>query len=399
MDKPSMKENISKLPQGFTSSGISAGLKKSGKRDLGLIHSNKPCSYAGVFTKNSIKAHCIIDNLEILNNERFSENIQAIIVNSGNANACTGKEGKEALNHIQKKAAEILGLEDPKQVLTASTGCIGIPLNHNSICNKLSTAKEQLDENYTNFSEAILTTDTKTKFASFKVGKFSIVGIAKGSGMIHPNMATMLAFILTDAPLNSIELKEILHKANQCSFNQISVDGDTSTNDMVLALANGNKQEEVDIEKIQEGFNEICTSLAKQIVADGEGATKSFEVSVKGSYPQEELRKIAKGIAASSLVKSAIFGNDPNWGRVLAAAGQYAEINIETCTLKVEGITVLEMGKPTIFDRQNLVKIMKTAKFLNLTLELNASDKGEEGSAWGCDLTYDYVKINAEYTT
>jgi glutamate N-acetyltransferase / amino-acid N-acetyltransferase len=377
------------LPKGFFFSGLACGLKSSRKKDLGLIYSQFPCNYAGVFTQNSVQAHCVADNKKALNN-----NIQAILVNSGNANACTGNIGMRALNEVKDNTSQILQI-DSSAVLTASTGVIGIPLPVSNILQTLPKLIQSLDSNIQDFSEAILTTDLKTKVSSLKLNNGQIIGIAKGSGMIHPNMATMLAFILTDFQIEQAELQKALNEANAKSFNQISVDGDTSTNDMVLVLANGASGQKVDTCEFQKALTQICISLAKQIVLDGEGATKIFEVKVIGS---PEAAKIAKGIASSSLVKSAIFGADPNWGRILASAGQYGALNINEVTLKLLDQVLFAKGQVQQFDKKKLAQSIKEQKEINIELKLS-EEITDEALAWGCDLTYDYVRINAEYTT
>ncbi len=385
------------LPKGFKSSGIACGLKKSANKDLAVIYSEYDCNCSAVFTTNTVKAQCVLDNQNILNN---NSKIRLIIANSGNANACVGEAAIQAINNIKKSGAELFNIKQ-NEILTASTGIIGVPLNSELIIQGLKILKNQLSQDFKDFSEAILTTDLKTKVFSKKLGKFSqITGITKGSGMIHPNMATMLAFIMTDAKISTDNLKQALKEANEISFNQISVDGDTSTNDMVILLSNGASNEEVNIEEFQAVLNEVCIDLAKKIVIDGEGANKIFEVSVNGAKSLEQAKKISRGIVSSSLVKSAIFGNDPNWGRILAAAGQYGDFNIKETSLKIFDVILLKNGQPVNFNKQELSLKIKENKeiFINLDLALNLENK-HSSIAWGCDLSYDYVRINAEYTT
>lgn len=382
------------LPKGFLYSGLFCGIKQSKKKDLGLLFSEKPCSWAGVFTQNTVKAHCVVDNLKILENTKL---IKCLIVNSGNANACTGEEGWKELVKVKKALSQNLNISE-ETILTASTGIIGHTLPGDLITKALPELKANLDTNPQNFVEAILTTDLTTKTASRQLPGYSIFGTCKGSGMIHPNMATMLAFITTDAKIDSKELQEALKEAVNKSFNQITVDGDTSTNDMVLLLANGESKVEPDREVFQKALNELCQDLAKQIVADGEGANRVFEAKVFGGSSDQECRTIARGIASSMLVKSAIFGADPNWGRIVAAAGQYGQIDAEKVSLKIFDTWLIRSGRVCDFNKNELSSRISASK--EVFIELFISDNlSSEGIAWGCDLSYDYVRINSEYTT
>ena len=384
-------QNLYILPKGFLSNGLFCGLKASGKKDLGLLYSESPCTVAGVFTTNSVKAHCVIDNQETLKHNQF---VQAILVNSGNANACTGEIGLKALNEVKEDCGQNLNLHR-SAVLTASTGIIGVPLPADIIISALSQLKAGLNSSAENFASAILTTDLKVKLSEVQIGKAKILGITKGSGMIHPQMATMLAFIVTDLEISPSDLKEALNEANAQSFNQISVDGDTSTNDMVVVLANGASGEQISLSEFKKALNQVCIDLAKQIVLDGEGANKIFEVKVIG---HQLAPQIARGIISSSLVKAAIFGCDPNWGRVLATAGQYAVINPAKATLKIFEHFLLKEGQVQNFDKKQISDLMKENKEIFIELTLGEACLGE-GIAWGCDLSYEYVRINAEYTT
>lgn len=390
-----------KLPEGYYASGITGDIKPSGKKDIGLIISEQPCTYAGVFTQNSARAYCVDDNSALLKNKN---KIKALLVNSGNANACTGNQGIQAVCEIKEKLAQELNTP-ADSILTASTGATTIHLPVEKITNNLSILKDKLSKNAKSFAEAILTTDTSIKYHELKLGNNSnILGIAKGSGMIHPDMATMLGFVLIDAEVSQDLLQKALGKAIKKSFNQISVDGDTSTNDMVLVLANGQSGEKItkdNIQELEEKLEIICISLAKQIVADGEGATKSIELKLSGLKSQELLEKTARGVIASSLVKTAIFGNDPNWGRIVVSAGQYAEFNLEETSLSILGQTVFSQGVPVDYNNQELSDKMKASEYITLDLTLSEKEeyKNNIAYAWGCDLSYDYVKINAEYTT
>ncbi|MDX1918174.1 MAG: bifunctional glutamate N-acetyltransferase/amino-acid acetyltransferase ArgJ [Candidatus Caenarcaniphilales bacterium] len=381
------------LPKGFLSAGIVAGLKKSGKRDLGLIHSESPCQCAGVFTQNSVKAHCVIDNQAVL---AKGKPIQAVLVNSGNANACNGEAGMQAIHDLKKSLSELLNITT-SQILTASTGVIGVDLPTDLIFGKLPALKGNLSPEHDHFAEAILTTDLVIKVSEVESAGSKLIGIAKGSGMIHPDMATMLAFIVTDADLSEINLSESLSQATRNTFNQISVDGDTSTNDMVLLLANGASGIKPAKAEFQDKLEQVCTDLAKAIVRDGEGATKLIEVSVGEASDEDQARKVALGIASSNLVKSAIFGGDPNWGRILAAAGQHGSIDLNKIKLKLEGVLCWSDGALQSYDRGSLSDRMKQGSEVRIDLSLGVGEASAK--AWGCDLTYDYVKINAEYFT
>lgn len=382
------------LPKGFLASGIVSGIKKSGKKDLGLIVSDNLCEAAGVFTRNSVKAHCVLDNQDILDAGNL---IKAILVNSGNANACTGQAGLTALNNIKDNLAKNLNC-NPANLLSASTGVIGVILPEHKIINNLQNLTQNLINNNSDFAEAILTTDLTLKTADKKCENYLISGITKGSGMINPNMATMLAFILTDAQISSGDLQKALIQVNSQSFNQISVDGDTSTNDMVLILANGQSRCEPDLKSFTQNLTEICQDLAKQIVKDGEGASKIIEVQVKEAFSEDKAQNIAKGIINSNLVKTAIFGCDPNWGRILSAAGQSSEINTHKLELKIQNIILFKNNEVQNFNKAELAELMKQSQ--EIIIELNLGNSTDfQAKAWGCDLSYEYVRINAEYTT
>jgi glutamate N-acetyltransferase / amino-acid N-acetyltransferase len=392
------------LPRGFLFSGLYAGIKASQKKDLGLIYSEMPCNWAGVFTNNSAKAHCVLDNLR---QAEDGKPVHCVLVNSGNANACTGEAGRLEMIKTKKALAVCMNI-DEDSILTASTGIIGKVLPGDLIFQNMPKLRQGLDSNPNDFAEAILTTDLVSKSSYKHCGEYSIFGVAKGSGMIHPNMATMLAFVVTDAELSSGQIKQCLRKACDLSFNQISVDGDTSTNDMVLLLANGQSKkkfsnkdqnkENADLASFQEALNEICLDLAKQIVIDGEGSEKIFQVKILGAESNHECRKIARGISSSMLVKAAIFGNDPNWGRIVSSAGQYAALNLSKTSLKLADIPLFNNGEVCDFDAKALSAQMKTTK--EIILELNLDEQiPTEGIAWGCELSHDYVSINADYTT
>ena len=386
--------NGARLPEGFFASGLSCGIKQSQRKDLGLIVSESPAQIVGVFTKNSVKAFCVQDNFKLI---KSKELFKALIVNSGNANVCTGEQGLEAIRQIKNKASEILEVS-AENIFTASTGIIGVPLKTECILNSLSELKIKLSKNFKSFAQAILTTDSEVKISFRELNnKSCILGIAKGSGMINPNMATMLCFVLTDACIERAELQKCLSSTVEETFNQISVDNDTSTNDMVLLISNSASNEKIDPEIFKKNLTEICTDLAKQIVRDGEGATKIFEIEVNGLKSQESCRKVAKTIASSYLVKSAIAGSDPNWGRILASAGRAEEINQNILDLRIQDILVFSKGVPVVFDKNILSELMKKSD--EIFIKLDFSETKFSAKAWGCDLTEEYVKINSEYTT
>lgn len=367
---------------------------KEGKNGLGIVKCKG--KVAGVFTRNRFIAAPLVYTREAISQGE----IEGLIVNSGNANAFTGDEGLKNAEKMAKMLAERFKC-DHKKIAVSSTGVIGKQLNMAWIERKLDEVVSKLGngrEDARAFAKSIMTTDSFPKEYAIKIEDVCIAGVAKGAGMIAPDMATMLAFVFTDADFESEELKSMLLKAVVISFNTIVVDGDMSTNDMVLLVATGKKK--IEKEKFQEGLNRVCYALARMIVKDGEGATKLFEVCVKGAESKEEAFGIARTVASSPLVKTAIFGNDPNWGRIIAAVGYSGYEVDEKISVMVEG-----GGKSAIFvDRGNIVdeveiarKIMEENDELRFVVDLH---KGEfEGYAIGCDLSYDYVRINSEYTT
>lgn len=367
---------------------------KEGKYGLGIVKCKG--KVAGVFTLNKIKAAPVIVTMEHIKGGE----IEGIIVNSGNANAFTGEQGIKNAKRMAEILAEKLGT-DPGKIAVASTGVIGVQLDMEWIEKTFEEIFPKLDssrESSHNFAKAITTTDAFTKEYAVKAGDVIIAGVAKGAGMIAPNMATMLAFIFTDADFDIDELQEMLKIAVDRSFNVTVVDGDTSTNDMVLLVATGGKK--VDRETFQKGLNEVCINLAKMIAKDGEGATKLIEVYVKGAKSEEDAFKAAKSVVSSILVKTAVFGNDPNWGRVVAAVGYSGAEVDENLTLVLEGsgesVILVDRGK--IMDtRKKAEEIMRKSKEIRFVVDLHKGNA--EGHAIGCDLTYDYVKLNAEYTT
>ena len=387
-------------PLGFSADGLHAGFKKK-KLDFGWIVSEVPASVAGVYTTNKvIAAPLLVTKASI----QKSQKLQAIVVNSGVANSCTGQQGLDAAYEMQRLTAQKLKIE-PDLVGLASTGVIGEQLPMDALKNGLSQI--MVSGKADDFAEAILTTDTCTKTCvvteEFGSDLVTMAGVAKGSGMIHPNMATMLAFITCDANISSATLQKALSQHVETTFNQITVDGDTSTNDMVLVMANGCRQNEEiqpdteEFEKFSKMLRYLMADLAKKIAKDGEGATKLIEVNVRHAKDEQSGRMIAKSVVGSSLVKTAIFGQDPNWGRILAAIGYAgADVSVDNIDIWIEGIPVMQASSPVAFDPEETSDAM-AGELLTLTIDLHDGDT--EAQAWGCDLSYDYVKINALYRT
>ncbi len=392
-------------PKGFKASGIVAGLKKSLRPDLSLIYSEVPASAAGVYTKNVIKAAPL---LLTRNNVKHGK-LQAIITNSGNANSCTGKIGQKNARKTMMVLAESLGI-DKQLVAVSSTGVIGVQLPIDKIINRIPQLTQELSLFGGEASaRAILTTDTfiKEEAVSFTLGNGCIVkigGIAKGSGMIHPNMATMQAYLTTDISIDPQLLQKSLTMAVNDSFNMISVDGDSSTNDMVLIMANGcagnnqiSSQDDPDWTLFYNGLITVCRSLAKQVAKDGEGAGKLITVNVSGAKTLKAAKIIAKSVISSSLLKAAIFGNDANWGRIACAVGYSgADIHLEKLVIKLENLTLFCNGLPVDFDEELAYSLLDKPE-VEINIDLGMGDTS--ATAWGCDLTYDYVKINAAYRT
>lgn len=388
-------------PKGFTAAGVHCGIKQE-KKDLGILVSEVPASVAGVFTTNAVQAAPLKVTKEVVYNVG---KMQAIIVNSGNANACTGKQGIADAYEMQALAAEKLGIE-PYLVGVASTGVIGEIMKMDPVKKGIEVlAPQRESQSGIDFAQAILTTDTvmkNTSYATIVDGREVIIsGTAKGSGMIEPNMATMLGFITTDANIESVELQKALSEITNVTFNAITVDGDTSTNDMVVVMANGLagnnplSTAHPDWANFYTALRIVAEDLAKSIARDGEGATKLIEVEVEGSVSDEEARKIAKTVVGSPLVKTAVFGCDANWGRIIAAVGYSgATVNPDKITIKIGGAVMVENGEPISFSEEQLIEILKQPE-VKIFVSLGVGEG--HGFAWGCDLTYDYVQINASY--
>ena len=390
MVKMKLVENNVCAPKGFKALGKSLGIKKSGKPDFAVIYSENLADTAAVYTSNKVTGA----PLTVTKNHLANGKSQAIVINSGVANVCTGKKGIKDAEDTAEFASKELNINS-NDVLVASTGIIGNYLPMDKIKKGMKGIKNELSIN-SNTAKAILTTDTVEKEVAVKVDNFTIGAIAKGSGMIHPNMATMLCFITTDAKIGSEKLGSYLKNSVNKSFNMISVDMDTSTSDMVVIMANGIGRE-VNENKFQDALDYVCIELAKKIARDGEGATKLVEVEVKNAVSKTDADKIAKSVVSSNLVKCAIFGNDPNWGRILCAIGNSAakfEENLVDIYFGKE--LVVNNGTMTNFDL-NKVKDIMGKNMLKITIDLKLGN--DCSLSYGCDMSYDYVKINASYTT
>ncbi len=384
-------------PKGFLAGATRAGLKTGNVLDLGILYSEVSCVAAGLFTTNRIKAAPVLWCQKHI----AAGKSQAIVANAGCANACIGEQGLEDAAEMARLAARRLGIE-PQDVLVASTGVIGERLPIDLIgtgIEKVALSQEGGHE----LAQAILTTDTCTKEVAVAAddGEFTIGGIAKGSGMIHPNMATLLCFLATDAAIDAHFLEKALREAVDASFNMVTVDGDTSPNDTVLILANGMagsiNEGTGDAEDFQAVLTEVCTYLARRIASDGEGATRLIEVTVDGALTVADARLAARTIAGSPLVKTAVHGCDPNWGRIVAALGYSgAEIDGARIDLFLNNIRLVAGGSPHPFDEEEVRVVMGGAE-VPIRVCLNLGDCA--ATAWGCDLSAEYVTINSEYTT
>lgn len=395
-------------PIGFKASGIHCGLKKNLlKKDLALIYSDVVASSCGVYTKNKVKGAPLIVTKHHLNNKKA----QAIIINSGNANTCNGANGLSNAKKMTQLCAEELNIKNDN-VLVASTGVIGVPLNIDAIKDGIPKLVNNLSSNFEeakNAALAIMTTDTTEKQAGIQLNiggkKVTLAAMAKGSGMIHPNMATMLSFITTDISISPSLLKEALKKSVNISYNRISVDGDSSTNDMVLIMANGLASNETINEKNDDYnlFLEALTTLniyiSKKIAKDGEGASKLIECTVKNANSIEEAEALSKSVITSSLVKAAIFGSDANWGRILCALGysgiDFAPEKVDVSFASTAGeIFVCQDGASVSFNEAKAKEILLQDE-IKILIDMKLASY--EATTWGCDLTYDYVKINGDY--
>lgn len=400
-------------PRGFQAAGITAGLKASGQPDLALIVSESDAIAAAVFTTSQVRAACVDFSRQQLDGNSIA---RAILCNSGQANAATGDQGWSDAVESATQLAQALQIPS-NQVLVASTGVIGQRIKMDALRAGIPQAIAALSpEGGAAAAQSILTTDLIAKQIALELPlgdrTVRIGGIAKGSGMIHPNMATMLSFITCDAAVAPQLWQEMLSRAVDRSFNQITVDGDTSTNDCVFALANGQSRTPAITERgpiadqLEAMLTAVCQHLAKAIARDGEGATCLMEVQVKGTADDAAARAIARTIAGSSLVKSAIFGRDPNWGRIAAAAGRAGvQFNAENLAIRLGEFELLRNGQPLSFDRDAASQYLRdraAGTYLQddtVLIQVEVGTGAGQGVAWGCDLSYDYVRINAEYTT
>jgi glutamate N-acetyltransferase/amino-acid N-acetyltransferase len=385
---------------GFLAGGISAGLKKNREKDVGVIISEVTAHVAGVFTRNRVKAAPVVLDLERIKSGKS----RAIIVNSGNANCCTGEKGLQDARTMADILAGHLNI-DPEQVLVASTGVIGQPLPIEKIEAVIPELADNAGEGgIEDFAAAIMTTDTVPKIAIKKVNRagktYSVLGVAKGAGMIKPDMATLLSFICTDADVTPELLNQMLVRATRRTMNRITIDGDTSTNDTVLLMANGksgvaiaNKE---DVRVFQKTLDGVMMELARMLVKDGEGATKLVEIIVRGALTDGDADQIAATIAHSNLVKTALFGEDANWGRIMAAAGRAGiEMDPEKVDIRFNDVLMVEKGCGCGASAEEAAtEVLKKSEF-NIQVDLNLGDGG--ASYFTCDFSVDYVRINADY--
>ncbi|MHA7967346.1 bifunctional ornithine acetyltransferase/N-acetylglutamate synthase [Paenibacillus sp. CAU 1782] len=393
-------------PKGFSAGGLHCGLKKTTRHDLGAILCEVPAAAAGVYTTNIFQAAPLKVTRESIASDGL---LRAVLVNSGNANACTGEQGETDAYEMRSRFAEAIGVE-ASQVAVASTGVIGENLKMDKVRNGIDSLPEKLAgdlDGAESFCQAILTTDLVQKMVCVQLelnGQIvHVAGAAKGSGMIHPNMATMLGFVTTDAAIDSAYLQQLLREATDLSFNMITVDGDTSTNDMLVAMASGLAgnaaltPEHEGSGAFAAALRYVCEVLAKAIARDGEGATKLVEVQVRGAVSDQAAQAIAKTVIGSSLVKSAVFGADANWGRIIAAVGRAGQpVNPDTVDIALGDIVTLQGSRPISFDEDAALEYLKGDTVV-IHVDLHMADGSAK--AWGCDLTYDYVRINAAYRT
>lgn len=394
--------------QGFEAASCEANIKYSGRTDMAMVFSKEPCECAGTFTSNVVKAACVQWDMQIVES---GKPMHAVVINSGIANACTGKEGFDACEASARAVEDSLKVPYDS-VAVASTGVIGMQLPVDKLVKGINFMSKTLDDSLeagTAASKAIMTTDTVNKevAVSFMAGgkKVTLGGMSKGSGMIHPNMCTMLAFITTDLSIDKVLMQEALREVVADTFNMITVDGDTSTNDSLILMANGlagNDKitaKDEDYKSFKEALFFVCRFLARKMASDGEGATKLFEAKVVNAKSKEDARTLSRAIVGSNLSKAAIYGCDANFGRFLCAMGysgaQFDQNDVELFFESRAGrLQVFDRGTPIDFDEDFAVKIMKEDE---VTVFVDMHEGEAEAAAWGCDLTYDYVKINADY--
>lgn len=394
--------------KGFEAAGTQAAIKYQNRKDMALIYSQSPCVLAGTFTSNVVKAAPVLWDKKIVEEAPFG---QAVIVNAGIANACTGKEGYEYCRRTARRAGDVLGIPEDA-VLVASTGVIGMQLPIEKIeagVESLAGEKAATLEAGTQAAQAIMTTDTISKQAAaeIEVGRVTVRvgGMSKGSGMIHPNMCTMLGFVTTDAVISKELLSRTLIEDVKDTFNMISVDGDTSTNDTLLVMANGMagneeiKEGTPEYEEFKAALHYVNASLARMMAGDGEGAKALLEVTVSGAASKEDARTLSRSVVSSSLVKAAVYGHDANWGRILCALG-YSGVSFDPERVDVSFVSnagevqVCRDGMATDYSEEKAGKILSESE-VTVLVDMHAGS--ESATAWGCDLTYDYVKINADY--
>jgi len=383
-------------PEGFFAGATSAGIneKARDKPDLGVLFSEAPCVAAGVFTTNRIKAAPVVLSQQRLKRGKAG----AVVVNSGCANACTGERGRGDAAKTAELTAKGIGIS-PEEVLVASTGVIGLPLPMKRITPAMEQVILSRDGGH-ELARAMMTTDTFAKETAVRVrvgkGEFTIGGVAKGSGMIHPDLATLLCFLTTDAAVEKGFLKEALKKAVDVSFSMISIDGDTSPNDMVLLMANG-LAGNVPADAFEQALEQVCTYLAKSVAADGEGATRLIELTIRGARSLAEARLAARTIVSSSLVKAAVHGADPNWGRIMAALGRSGvEVEEARTDLYIGDMALVKAGRALPFNKRGAVRLLEKRE-VAIRLDLNLGSAS--ATAWGCDLSPEYVTINSQYMT
>ncbi|PTL28010.1 ornithine acetyltransferase [Lachnospiraceae bacterium oral taxon 096] len=394
--------------KGFFSASCMAQIKYTDRLDMAMVYSNSPCVSAGTYTTNLVKAAPVVWDRKITDGDGM---VQAIVVNAGIANACTGKEGLDYCEQTANEAASVLGIK-PEEVLVASTGVIGKQLPMEKIKAGVHKLKENLSDSLESASlsaEAIMTTDTIKKEIAleFEIAgtKVKMGGMCKGSGMIHPNMCTMLGFVTTDVAIDKVLLLKALREDVVDTFNMVSVDGDTSTNDSFIVLANGQAKNKLidsegeDYTTFKEALHQINVELVKMMAGDGEGATALFEVKVVGAQSKDQARTLAKSVVTSSLTKAAIFGHDANWGRILCALGYSGEKfdpdHMELWFESNEGkILIYKDGNAVDFSEEDATNIL-SAKEVRALVDIQMGE--ETATAWGCDLTYDYIRINADY--
>ena len=395
--------------KGFQAAGCAAGIKKNGKDDMALIFCEKPCTVAGTFTTNRVKAAPVVWDREFVIKKKPA---QAVVINAGVANACTGDEGMQVCRHTAEEAGRVLSI-DPDSVLVASTGVIGAQIPLDKICGGIGILAGKLADDEAgglDAARAMMTTDTVSKEAAVSVtfsdGTEAVIGgCCKGSGMIHPNMCTMLGFVTTDAAISQEMLQKALSSVIPDTFNMVSVDGDTSTNDTCLLLSSGLAgnapvvEENRDYELFREGLLDVCTRLAKMMAKDGEGATCLFECEIRGAKTKQDARILARAVVSSTLTKAAIAGHDANWGRILCAMG-YSGADFDpgrtdlTLTSSAGSVLTFKDGAPVSVDEELATKILSQDE-IRCIAELH--EGSECASAWGCDLTHEYVNINADY--